>query len=135
MRQYKQVKVGDTVRVQFKTLEEDAERLQNFEGTLIKVRGTGVSQTLTVRKISFGVGVERIFPVESPRFVGISVTRRGKVRRSKLYYMRGLTGKSHRVAFQGDETDTDHKPKLLETPASKPETPIAPAPAISSSAS
>ena len=100
MRQYKTAHVGDTIRVQFKTMEEGSERMQAFEGTLIRVRGSGVSQTITVRKISFGISVERIFPVASPRFISLTVSRRGKVRRSKLYYMRTLKGKAHRVDFQ-----------------------------------
>ncbi|MBI2070520.1 MAG: 50S ribosomal protein L19 [Elusimicrobia bacterium] len=103
MRQFKNANVGDTIRVQFKIIEEGSERIQTFEGTLIKVRGSGVSQTMTVRKISFGVGVERIFPTASPRFASMTVVRRGKVRRSKLYYMRQLSGKAHTVAFQEDD--------------------------------
>lgn len=120
MRQFQNVRVGDTVRVQFKTLEEGAERVTNFEGALIRVRGSGPSQTLTVRKISFGVGVERIFPVASPRFQTISVVRRGRVRRAKLYYMRGLSGKAHRIGFREEE----EKPKTKE-PLAPPASPTA----------
>lgn len=100
MREFKNTRIGDTVRVQFKTLEEGSERVQTFEGTLMKIRGAGVNQSITVRKMSFGVGVERIFPTHSPRFTGITSLRRGKVRRSKLYYLRDLSGKSHRVAYE-----------------------------------
>ncbi|MEK7287197.1 MAG: 50S ribosomal protein L19 [Elusimicrobiota bacterium] len=100
MREFKDSKIGDTVRVLFKTVEEGSERVQTFEGTLMKMRGSGPGHTITVRKISFGVGVERIFPTASPRFAGISMVRRGKVRRAKLYYLRNLTGKSHRVAHE-----------------------------------
>ncbi len=103
MRQFKDASVGDSVKVQFKTFEEGTERIQSFEGTMIRVHGSGPNKTITVRKISFGVGVERIFPVTSPRFLDISVVRRGRVRRSKLYYMRGLSGKAHKIAFRKEK--------------------------------
>ena len=103
MKQFRDANVGDTVKVQFKTFEEGAERVQSFEGSLTRVHGSGPNKTITVRKISFGVVVERIFPVTSPRFLGIHVLRRGKVRRSKLYYMRGLSGKAHKIAFRKEE--------------------------------
>ncbi|MBI4064674.1 MAG: 50S ribosomal protein L19 [Elusimicrobia bacterium] len=129
MREFQGANVGDTVRVQFKILEEGSERLQLFEGILLKVRGTGVSKTITVRKTSFGVGVERIFPVASPRFAGINAVRRGKVRRSKLYYMRGLTGKAHKVQFQ-EETKGD-RPTKTPVAAATPAAPEAETPAAS----
>lgn len=119
MREFQATHVGDTVKVQFKTLEEGVERTQNFEGTLIRVRGSGPGQTLTVRKISFGVGVERIFPTKSPRLLGIKVVKRGRVRRAKLYYMRKLSGKAHRVAFLKDEAQPSEKP-LAQTPPTPP---------------
>jgi large subunit ribosomal protein L19 len=88
---------GDTVRVHVKVVEGTRERIQVFEGVVIKRRGGGVSETFTVRKISYGVGVERTFPVHSPRIAKLEVVRRGKVRRAKLYYLRGLRGKAARI--------------------------------------
>jgi large subunit ribosomal protein L19 len=88
---------GDTVRVNVRVREGDKERLQAFEGVCIARRGSGVSETFTVRKISNGVGVERIFPVHSPMIGEIAVVRRGQVRRAKLYYLRQLSGKATRI--------------------------------------
>jgi large subunit ribosomal protein L19 len=88
---------GDTLRVNVKVKEGDKERIQAFEGVCIARRGSGVSETFTVRKISNGVGVERIFPVHSPMIGDILVVRRGRVRRAKLYYLRQLTGKATRI--------------------------------------
>ncbi|MCL6445740.1 MAG: 50S ribosomal protein L19 [Alicyclobacillus sp.] len=88
---------GDTVRVHVKVREGQRERIQVFEGIVIRRRGSGISATYTVRKISYGVGVERTFPVHSPKIEKIEVTRRGKVRRAKLYYLRGLSGKAARI--------------------------------------
>jgi len=87
-------KVGDTVRVHFKIVEGTKERIQVFEGLVIARKNGGIRETFTVRKISFGVGVERTFPVHSPRIDKIEVTRHGDVRRAKLYYIRDLTGKA-----------------------------------------
>ncbi|MCM3713172.1 50S ribosomal protein L19 [Halalkalibacter oceani] len=88
---------GDTLRVHVKVVEGTRERIQVFEGVVIKRRGTGVSETFTVRKISYGVGVERTFPLHSPKIEKIEVKRRGKVRRAKLYYLRNLRGKAARI--------------------------------------
>src|ERR671932_1031140 len=88
---------GDTLRVNVRVREGDKERLQAFEGVCIARRGSGVSETFTVRKISNGVGVERIFPIHSPMLADITVVRRGRVRRAKLYYLRNLTGKATRI--------------------------------------
>jgi large subunit ribosomal protein L19 len=88
---------GDTVRVNVRVREGEKERLQAFEGVCIARRGSGVSETFTVRKISNGVGVERIFPVHSPMIGDLAVVRRGRVRRAKLYYLRNLTGKATRI--------------------------------------
>ncbi len=88
---------GDVVRVHVKVVEGGRERLQAFEGTVIGRAGRGVRETFTVRRISYGVGVERTFPVHSPRVNKIDVVRRGRVRRAKLYYLRGLTGKASRI--------------------------------------
>ncbi|UQS83479.1 50S ribosomal protein L19 [Bombilactobacillus thymidiniphilus] len=88
---------GDTVRVHAKVVEGSRERIQIFEGVVIKRRGIGISATYTVRKISSGVGVERTFPLHSPRVAKIEVVRYGRVRRSKLYYLRALRGKAARI--------------------------------------
>jgi large subunit ribosomal protein L19 len=88
---------GDTLRVNVRVKEGEKERIQAFEGVCIARRGSGVSETFTVRKISNGVGVERIFPVHSPMLADINVVRRGRVRRAKLYYLRNLTGKATRI--------------------------------------
>ena len=88
---------GDTVRVHVKVVEGTRERLQAFEGVVIARSGTGVRETFTVRRISYGVGVERTFPVHSPRLDKIQLMRRGIVRRAKLYYLRNLTGKAARI--------------------------------------
>ena len=88
---------GDTIRVHVKIKEGDKERTQAFEGTVIAENGSGVSKTITVRKVSFGQGVERIFPVCAPVVDRIDVVRTGRVRRSKLYYLRGLKGKAARL--------------------------------------
>jgi large subunit ribosomal protein L19 len=88
---------GDTLRVNVRVREGDKERLQAFEGICIARKGGGVSETFTVRKISSGVGVERIFPVHSPSIESITIVRRGRVRRAKLYYLRNRRGKSARI--------------------------------------
>ncbi|HWK22241.1 MAG TPA: 50S ribosomal protein L19 [Ureibacillus sp.] len=88
---------GDTVRLHVKVVEGTRERIQLFEGVVIKRRGGGISETFTVRKISYGVGVERTFPVHTPKITKLEVIRRGKVRRAKLYYLRNLRGKAARI--------------------------------------
>ncbi len=90
-------RAGDTVRVNVRVKEGDKERLQAFEGVCIARRGAGVNETFTVRKVSNGVGVERIFPIHSPMIGTLIVVRRGRVRRAKLYYLRNLTGKATRI--------------------------------------
>ncbi len=90
-------RAGDTLRVHVRVKEGQRERIQVFEGVVIQRRGGGISETFTVRKISYGVGVERTFPLHSPRIEKIEVTRRGKVRRAKLYYLRKLRGKAARI--------------------------------------
>ena len=90
-------KAGDTVRVAVKVVEGDNERIQNFDGVVIARRGHGISESFTVRKVSFGVGVERIFPINSPRIESITVLRNGKVRRAKLNYLKALSGKAARL--------------------------------------
>ena len=88
---------GDTVAVHVKVIEGDKERIQVFEGVVIKKKGKGMNATFTVRKVSEGIGVERIFPMHSPRIAKIQRLRAGKVRRAKLYYLRGLKGKATRI--------------------------------------
>ena len=92
---------ADTVRVHAKVVEGSRERIQIFEGLVIKRRGAGISETYTVRKISNGVGVERTFPVHTPRVAKIEVVRKGRVRRAKLYYIRALSGKAARIKERG----------------------------------
>lgn len=89
--------VGDTVQIHYRVKEGTRERIQIFEGTVLKRQGGGARETFTVRRISYGVGVERTFPLHSPRIEKIVVTRKGKVRRSKLYYLRSRQGKSAKV--------------------------------------
>ncbi len=103
---------GDTVRIHMKVKEGDSERIQVFEGVVISRRGRGASETFTVRKISFGVGVERTFHLASPHVDRIELVRPGKVRRARLYYLRGLTGKSARI---------DEREAGAAAPAEKPE--------------
>ena len=93
---------GDTVRVQVRVREGEKERLQAFEGVCIRLRGGGISETFTLRKVSSGVGVERIFPLHSPSLAQITVVRRGRVRRAKLYYLRNLSGKAARIPERRD---------------------------------
>ena len=94
------IAIGDTVRVDVKIREGDRERIQAFEGTVIAKRGSGVTETFTVRRVSYGVGVERVFPMHSPNVAEVKVIRHGKVRRSKLYYLRDRVGKSAKVKEQ-----------------------------------
>ncbi len=89
--------IGDTVRVHNRIKEGSRERIQMFEGTVIGRRGSGISETFTVRRIAYGVGVEKTFPIHSPNVVKVDVTRRGRVRRAKLYYLRGRVGKASKV--------------------------------------
>lgn len=89
--------IGDTVRVDVNIKEGERQRIQAFEGTVIARRGSGVAETFTVRRIAYGVGVERVFPINSPNVKDIKVIRRGKVRRSKLYYLRDRVGKAAKV--------------------------------------
>ena len=91
------VNVGDTVRVQVRIQEGNRERLQAFEGTVIAKKHGGIAETFTVRRVSYGVGVERVFPINSPFVEKVTVVRKGKVRRAKLFYLRGRTGKAAKV--------------------------------------
>lgn len=90
-------RTGDTLKVYTKVSEGDSERIQIFDGVLICRRGSGISESFTVRKVSYGVGVERVFPVRSPRIEKIELVKTGKVRRAKIYYLRALSGKASRL--------------------------------------
>ncbi len=90
-------RIGDTVKVYFKIIEGQTERIQVFEGLVIAINNSGITKTFTVRKMSYGVGVERIFPIHSPRIDKIEVVRRGRIRRAKLYYIRKRVGKAAKV--------------------------------------
>ena len=92
-----EIEIGSTVRVHVKIREGSRERIQVFEGTVIAKKGSGVSQTFTVRRLSYGVGVERVFPVHSPNVAKVELVRKGRVRRAKLYYLRDRVGKAAKV--------------------------------------
>lgn len=106
---------GDTVRVHARIVEGEKERTQIFEGIVIRRRGEGIKASFTVRRISYGVGVERTFPLHSPRIERVDVVRRSRIRRSKLYYLRGLAGKAARL-----------KERRVAVPATAPETAATP---------
>ena len=92
-----EIKIGDVIKVHVKIVEGSRERTQVFEGTVIAMKGSGVSETFTVRRVSYGVGIERVFPVNSPNVAKVELVRHGKVRRSKLYYLRDRVGKAAKV--------------------------------------
>ena len=94
------IEIGDTVKVHVKIREGEKERIQLFEGTVIARKGSGISETFTVRRLSYGVGVERVFPLHSPNVAKIELVRHGRVRRSKLYYLRDRVGKAAKVKEQ-----------------------------------
>ncbi|MDH4156156.1 MAG: 50S ribosomal protein L19 [candidate division Zixibacteria bacterium] len=117
---------GDTLRVHYRIKEGDKERIQVFQGTVIGRRGSGTGQTFTVRKISSGIGVERVFPFHSPNIAKIEKIRTGSVRRKKLYYLRELTGKSARIKEQiidsgkvENQTNNRHEPEQESSEAEK----------------
>ena len=116
-------KIGDTVKVHFKIIEGKTERIQIFEGAVIAMKNSRVGKTFTVRKNSYGVGVERVFPLHSPRIAKVEVVRPGKVRRAKLYYIRGKIGKAAKIK----ELIVSRKNAARK--AGKPPAPAAPAPA------
>ena len=105
-------RAGDTVAVHYKIKEGDRERIQVFEGVVIAKKGGGASETFMVRKVSYGVGVERIFPLNTPLIDKIEVKRQGKVRRAKLYYLRGLSKKASRIKERSRLDQINAKPKL-----------------------
>ena len=106
---------GDTVKVDVKIVEGDKERIQAFEGLCIARSGGGLNESFTVRKISYGEGVERIFPIFSPKISGITVLKRGKVRRAKLYYLRDRRGKSARIVEKIQVTKKDNNSKVVKS--------------------
>ena len=110
---------GDTLKVDVKIVEGDKERVQAFEGLCIARSGGGLNESFTVRKISYGEGVERIFPIFSPKIAGITVLKRGKVRRAKLYYLRDRRGKSARIVEKIQVSKKEIKPKVVEKKASE----------------
>ena len=99
-------RAGDTISVDFKVIEGTKERIQTFAGVVIQRRGSGVSETFTVRKISNNIPVERIFPLHSPRLAAVKVSRLGKVRRARIFYMRGLQGKAARIDGRVEAEET-----------------------------
>ena len=99
------MRVGDTVRVTVRVTEGNRERTQAFEGTIIAKKHGGINETITVRRISYGVGCEKVFPVHSPTIVSVETVRRGKVRRAKLYYLRNLRGKAARIVERRDNSE------------------------------
>ena len=119
---------GDTVRVSLRVVEGERERVQAFEGVCIARKNAGINSNFTLRKISYGEGVERVFPLYSPRITAIEVIRRGVVRRAKLYYLRGLTGKRARIA---ERSRTTARPETGARPSVQPG--IEPAPATPNS--
>ncbi len=112
---------GDTLRVRVKVVEGTRERIQAFEGVCIARKNAGINSSFTVRKISYGEGVERVFPLYSPRIDGVEVVRTGDVRRAKLYYLRGRRGKSARIAERVVRRDKDAPAKKGKAEASAPE--------------
>jgi len=112
---------GDTLRVHVRIKEGDRERVQVFQGTVISRRGSGTGETFTVRKISSGIGVERVFPLHSPNIAKLERIRAGSVRRKKLYYLRNLTGKSARIKEQILDNDKNSKKNKVEPAPKKTE--------------
>src|SRR6201997_4076815 len=108
---------GDTVRVSLRVVEGERERIQAFEGVCIARKNAGINSNFTLRKISYGEGVERIFPLHSPRITAIEVVRRGAVRRAKLYYLRQLRGKAARIAERGREDTRRERVPATGAPA------------------
>ena len=106
---------GDTIKVDVKIVEGDKERIQAFEGLCIARSGGGLNESFTVRKISYGEGVERIFPIFSPKISGITVLKRGKVRRAKLYYLRDRRGKSARIVEKIQVAKKDNNSKVVKS--------------------
>ena len=111
------IRVGDTVKVHMRIVEGEKERIQVIEGVVLRMHGGGARKTLTVRKISFGIGVERIFPLHSPRVEKVDIVKRAKVRQAKLYYLRDLKGKAARLKELRPRRTTKDKKKKAAKPA------------------
>lgn len=107
--------IGDTIRIHTRILEGDKERIQIFTGTVIAKKGRGISETFSVHRVAYGVGMERVFPIHSPRIAKIEVVKEGAVRRAKLYYLRGTSGKKAKV--KGKIVTKKAAPKVTQTPA------------------
>ena len=120
-------RVGDQIRVTLKIIEGESERLQAFEGTVIRMRGHGLSRMFTVRKISFGVGVERTLPLHSPRIEKIEFVRSGHVRRSKLYFLRERSGRAARLDEKTERREEGAKDAASAAPAPAPAPAVTPA--------
>jgi len=116
-------RTGDTIKVFTKVVEGDSERVQVFDGVLMCRKGSGISESFTVRKISYGVGVERVFPIHSPRIDKITLVKTGKVRRSKIYYLRELSGKSARLE-EVATSETDPSVAPAAQPAAPAQAPV-----------
>lgn len=113
------VRVGDTVRAHIRIVEGEKERVQVFEGVVIRLHGGGARESITIRKVSFGVGVERIFPLNSPRLEKVEIIRRAKVRQAKLYFLRELRGKAARLKELKPKLDPTKKKKTRKKVAGK----------------
>ena len=113
------VRVGDTVRAHIRIIDGEKERVQVFEGIVIRLHGGGVRETMTVRKVSFGVGVERILPLHSPRLEKVEIVKRAKVRQAKLYFLRELRGKAARLKELRPKIDPSKKKKTKKTKKTK----------------
>ena len=120
--------VGDTIKVHIRIIEGEKERLQVFTGTVIARKGSGLSETFSMYRVAYGAGMERVFPLHSPRIAKIEVVREGKVRRAKLYYLRGTAGKAAKVKEKIGKKKSKKGPALVEDPASPKTEPVAEAP-------
>lgn len=109
--------IGDTIKVHYKIVEGTRERIQVYEGTVIAINNRGAARTFTVRRISYDVGVERVFPINSPRIAKIEITKKSAVRRSKLYYLRGLKGKASKLKERKGRVSLKSVPATTEVPA------------------
>ncbi|MDD5687264.1 MAG: 50S ribosomal protein L19 [Elusimicrobia bacterium] len=108
---------GDSVKVYYKIIEGDSERTQIYEGIVLRIKGSGLNKTVTIRKISFSIGVERVFLLSSPRLEKIELVKQGKVRRSRLYYLRSLSGKSARIEERSDGEHSSQGKAAAQQPA------------------
>ena len=109
--------IGDTIKVHYKIVEGTRERIQVYEGTVIAINNRGAARTFTVRRITYDVGVERVFPINSPRIAKIEITKKSAVRRSKLYYLRGLKGKASKLKERKGRVSLKSVPATAEAPA------------------